>query len=148
MLSIIEKVLLLQDVDILKTVSTEHLGYLAQLTDETEFDEGDTIYQEGDPADALYVVISGEVRIHHADKNILIANTNNAFGVWALFDEDERLVSATCTSFCRLLCLTKNNFHDVLADHSDISSSILRAMAKRLRSLIGRVSLSGSNQRE
>jgi len=145
MLSIIEKVLLLQDVEILRSVSTEHLGYIAQITDEFECNEGEIIYQEGDAANAMYVVIRGEVRIHRGNQDVMTAGPKSAFGIWALFDEEERVVSATCTSSCRLLCLTKDDFHDVLADHSDITRSVLSAMAKRLRSLISRVSLSGNH---
>ena len=144
MLSIIEKVLLLQEVEILQSVSTEHLSYLAQITDEIDFHKNDSIYHEGDIADALYVVISGEVIIHRNNQKLLTAGPKSAFGIWALFDEDERVVSAVCASSCRLLCLAKEDFHDVLADHSEISRSVLSAMAKRLRSLIDRVRLPGT----
>lgn len=145
MLSIIEKVLLLQEVEILQSVSTEHLGYIAQITDEIEFQKNESIYREGDSADALYVVISGEVLIHRNNQKLLTAGPKSAFGIWALFDEDERVVSAASVSSCHLLCLAKEDFHDVLADHSEITRSVLSAMARRLRGLIDRVSLSGMN---
>lgn len=144
MLSTIEKVLLLQDVEILRSVSTEHLGYIAQITDEFDCDEGEVIYHEGDAANAMYIVISGKVGIQHDDQDVMTVGPKSAFGIWALFDEEERVVTATCTSPCRLLCLTKNDFHDVLADHSEITRSVLSAMAKRLRSLVGRISHAGN----
>jgi len=148
MLSIIEKVLLLQEVEILQSVSTEYLSQIAVITDEREFTEGDTIYNEGESAEAMFVVISGEVRIHRGEQEVLIAKPKSAFGIWALFEEKERVVSAICLSDTQLLCLEKDDFHDLLADHSEITRSVLSAMAKRLRSLVGRISLPGSPKKE
>ena len=146
MLSVIEKVLLLQEVEILQSVKTEHLSYIAQITDERDFSENEIIYHEGDNADALYVVISGEVGISRKSQKLMTAGPKSAFGIWALFDENERVVSAVCETSCHLLCLTKEDFHDVLADHSEISRSVLSAMARRLRGLIDRVALSGGGE--
>ncbi len=148
MLSIIEKVLLLQEVEILQSVSTEYLSQIAVITDELEFTEGDTIYNEGESAEAMFVVINGDVRIHRGEQEVLIAKPKSAFGIWALFEEKERVVSATCLTDTQLLCLEKDDFHDLLADHSEITRSVLSAMAKRLRSLVGRISLPGSSKKE
>ncbi len=147
MLSIIEKVLLLQEVEILKSVSTEHLSQIAIITHEVEYQEGHTIYYEGEIATTMYVVINGEVRIYKGDQEVLVAKPKSAFGVWALFDEEERVVSATCLTDSRLLCLEKNDFHELLADHSEISRSVLMAMSKRLRSLVAHVSLANNNEK-
>lgn len=141
MLSTIEKVLLFQEVEILQSIPTEYLGRIALITEEVDFHEGDVIYREGESAASLYIVIEGEVRLHRGEQEVMIAIPKAAFGVWALFEEEERMVTATCLSDSRLLCLEKDDFHDLLADHSDITSSVLNAMAKRLRSLVGRVSL-------
>ena len=142
MLSTIEKVLLLQDVEILKSVSTEHLGHVAAITEEVEFQEGDIIFSEGESASSMYVVVSGDIRLHRGKQDVMIAKPKEAFGVWALFEEkEERMVTATCLSDAKLLCLEKEDFHDLLADHSFMIRSVLGAMAKKLRGLVGRVSV-------
>ena len=143
MLSTIEKVLLFQEVEILQSIPTEYLGRIALITEEVDFREGDIIYHEGESATSMYIVIDGEVRLHRGEQEVMIAKHKAAFGVWALFEEEERMVTATCLSDSRLLCLEKDDFHDLLADHSEITRSVLNAMAKRLRSLVGRVSLPG-----
>ncbi len=147
MLNTIEKVLLLQEVEILQSVSTEYLGHIAVITEEIEFQEGDIIYREGEHANAMYVVINGEVRLHRGDQEVLIAKPKSAFGVWALFEEEERVVTAACITDSRILCLEKNDFHDLLSDHSEITRSVLGAMAKKLRGLVGRVSLPNSGRK-
>jgi CRP-like cAMP-binding protein len=142
MLSTIEKVLLLQDVEILKSVSTKHLGHVAAITEEVEFQEGDIIYSEGESATSMYVVISGDIRLHRGEQEVMIAKPKTAIGVWALFEEEEeRMVTATCLGDTRLLYLEKEDFHDLLADHSAMIRSVLSTMAKKLRGLVGRVSV-------
>ena len=143
MLSTIEKVLLFQEVEILQSIPTEYLGRIAIITEEVDFHEGDIIYHEGESATSMYIVIDGEVRLHRGEQEVMIAKPKAAFGVWALFEEEERMVTATCLSDSRLLYLEKDDFHDLLADHSEITRSVLNAMAKRLRSLVERVSLQG-----
>ncbi len=62
MLSIIEKVIFLQDVDIFKHISSEDLSHVASITVEQNVDEGKLIYKEGDVSDSMYMVIEGKVR--------------------------------------------------------------------------------------
>jgi CRP-like cAMP-binding protein len=140
MLNTIEKVLLLQEVEIFESVTTENLGQIAVVTEVVEFGDGEVIYSEGDSATAMYVVVSGQVRLHRGDEEVMIAGPKSAFGVWALFEEEERVVTATCLADTRLLRLEKQDFYDLLADHTDITKSVLQSMSRRLRSLVGRVS--------
>ncbi len=141
MLGTIEKVLLLQEVDILQPISTEYLRQIASITKEIEYTRGESIYFEGDQADAMYVVIDGQVQIHREGRTLLTAKLNDSFGVWALFDEEERVVTATTLEDTRLLSLEKDDFLELLANHSEITESVLSSMAKRLRTLLGRVSM-------
>ncbi len=60
MLTPVERVLILNGADLLKDVGPRHLLRLAEVTREIQIREGDTIYKEDDPADALYMVVGGE----------------------------------------------------------------------------------------
>lgn len=51
MLTTIEKVLLLQGVDILVDTETENLAKIAAIAREVRFEEGATIFKEGEPSD-------------------------------------------------------------------------------------------------
>ena len=57
----VEKVLLLQNVDLLSASRTEDLAAIATIADEVLYPAGATVFEEGQPADALYVVITGEL---------------------------------------------------------------------------------------
>ncbi len=139
MLSVIEKVVFLQNVDIFSRVPTEQLAYVAAIAEEVNFLANDVIFKEHDAADALYLVINGKVRLHRGDDEIAIAGPREAFGAWALFDDEPRLVTATVMEDCRLLLIDRDDFADLLADHIQITQGIMKDIVGRLRGLVGQV---------
>ncbi len=142
MLTVVEKVIFLQNIDVFSEVPTEQLAALATIAEEVTVLKGDVIYREDEYSDALYLVLDGRVRLHQADREIAVAATREAFGSWALFDEDVRLVTATAGEDSQLLRLYRDDFIDLLADHVQIAQGVLKTVARRLRSLVDRVSTS------
>lgn len=142
MLTVVEKVIFLQDVDIFEYTTTEDLAHIAAITEESEFSPESTIYKEGQISDSMYLVIDGKVALRRDGRDIMIAGEKDVFGTWSLFDDEPRLVTAISLEQSRLLKIDKEDFFDLLADHVQITQSILKAIVKRLRSLIDRVGIS------
>ena len=140
MLTVVEKVIFLQNIDVFSEVPTEQLASLAAIAEEVSYLKGDVIYKENEYSDALYLVLDGRVRLHRDDKDIAVAENKEAFGTWALFDEEVRLVTATVEEDSHLLRIDREDFVDLLADQVQITQGVLKTVAKRLRSLIDRVS--------
>lgn len=139
MLTTIEKVLLLQDVDIFEHTSTEDLSHIAAIAEEIEYQADDVIFKEEEISDSMYVVIEGKVRLTRGKNEIMVAEKMQAFGTWALFDDEPRVATATALETSQLLRIDKEEFIDLLADHVAITQSVLKTMAKRLRRLMMRI---------
>jgi len=139
-LTTVEKVLFLQDVDIFEFTSTEDLAHIAEITDEIELKPDEIIFKEGEIPDAMYIVSEGKVILSRAGQEVMVANDKDVFGTWALFDDEPRVATATTLEDTRLLRIDKEDFIDLLADHVAITQSILKTMAKRLRNLMTRIS--------
>ena len=137
LLTTVDKVLALQDVDIFSEVSSEELGYLAAIAREETHAAGTAIYRERDPAAAMYQVVSGRVRLHRGDLEITVAGPGQPFGTWALFDDEPRVTAATALEETRVLRLDKEDFIDLLADNVEITQGVLKALVDRVRGLIG-----------
>ena len=135
----IEKVIALQDVDIFSQVSTEELAYLAAIATEHRYTAGAVIYNEKDAADSMYLVVDGRVRLHKEELDITESGPGQAFGTWALFDEEPRVSAATALDEVMVLRLDKDDFIDLLADNVEITQGVLKALVSRVRGLIGRV---------
>ena len=141
MLTVIEKVIFLQNVDVFSEVPTEELAYLAAVAEEISFMKDDIIYKELEPSNALYLVLEGKVKLHREGAEVTVAESKDAFGTWALFDEEPNVVSATSLEDTHLLRIDREDFYDLLADHVQITQGILKALSKRLRGIIDRVGL-------
>ncbi len=140
MLTAVEKVLFLQDVDIFEFTSTEDLAHIAAITDEVEIKADETIFKEGEFPDAMYIVSEGKVSLSRAGQEVMVAEHKDVFGTWALFDDEPRVATATTLEDTRLLRIDKEEFIDLLADHVAITQSVLKTMVKRLRKLMTRIS--------
>ena len=145
MLTVIEKVMALQNVDVFSEVSTEQLSHLALIAEEVTGEQGDVLYKESDPPQAMYLVLEGRVRLHRDQLDVTIASAHDVFGTWALFDDEPMVVTATVLESCRLLRIGRDDFIDLLADYVQITQGVLKAMVKRLRGLVGRVQTGGSD---
>jgi len=138
MLTTVEKVILLQNVDLFAEVDSEHLALLAVIAEEVSYLAGDLIYREDDAADAMYLVLSGSVVLTQAGREIATVEKVEAIGTWALFDAEVRVVTATARENCRLLRIDREDFADLLADQVQVAQGILRAVTRRLRTLASR----------
>ena len=138
-MTIIERVLLLQGIDVFSDVRTEQLSYLAAIAEEIPYDSGKVIYRESDPPDGLYAVISGAVEMKRAGRQIDTVGANGAFGVWALFDDEPRLTSAQAVEESLVLFVSRGAFYELLSDHVDIVEGLFKQLVHRLRRLAATV---------
>ena len=136
MLSPVERVLILKGADLLSDVGPRHLVGLAAVAREVEILQGDTIYSEEDPADALYMVVEGRVRLLTGDRTMSEVGPGEAFGTWSLVDDSARGHRAECTEDGLTLALHREEFYDVAAGDLSLLQEVVRALAKRLRILV------------
>src|SRR5687767_1525957 len=125
-MTIIERVLLLQNIELFNEVTTEQLSFIAAIGREMEVAAGTVLYRENDPADGLYVVISGLIAAKRDGEVIDQIGPNGSFGIWAFFDDQPRLTSANAVESSLLLFVSREDFYDVLADHVDIIQNIMK----------------------
>ncbi len=135
-MNLIEKVFLLHRIDLLQEARSEELALLASIAEEVEVRPGTVLLTQGEPTDALYVVIRGAVELRRAGEQVLTAQDGTPFGTWALIDESPSLVGATAVTETHLLRIAREDFYDLLADHSELARGLLKGLARRVRALV------------
>ncbi len=135
-MDLIEKVFLLQRIDLLHDARSSHLALLASIAEDVDVDGGTVLLRQGEPTDALYVVVEGTVDLVGVANQKIEAGEGQAFGTWALIDEAPSLVTATVREGSRLLRITRSDFYDLLADHSELALGLLQGLARRVRTLV------------
>ena len=135
-MDLIEKVFLLQKIDLLQDARSGHLALLASIAEEVDVPAGTVLIRQDQPTDALYVVIEGSVELEGVADQVIKAGVGRAFGTWALIDEAPSLVTARVREPARLLRITRSDFYDLLADHSELALGLLQGLARRVRTLV------------
>lgn len=135
-MDLIEKVFLLQKIDLLQDARSAHLALLASIAEDIDADAGAILIRRDEPTDALYVVVDGRVDLDGVGDQRVEAGPGMAFGTWALIDAAPSVVTAVVGEDARLLRITRSDFHDLLTDHSELALGLLQGLARRVRTLV------------
>jgi CRP-like cAMP-binding protein len=99
---------------------------------------GATVFAQGDAADALYVVVSGELRVVVAspggdEATIALIRPGEACGELGLIDGQPRSASVVASQPAKLLSVRRNDFIDWLRPRPDAALALLETLSIRIR---------------
>jgi CRP-like cAMP-binding protein len=135
MLSPVEKVLCLQGVDVFKHATTEMLTFISSIAEEVSVPSNTVLFEEQEMSDAMYVVVSGRVRLEKEGKEVLVVGPAESFGTWALFDNAPRLMKAVAIEEAVLMKIASDAFYEFLSDHEEVTPAIFKAVIERVKAL-------------
>ena len=118
----------------------EALDRLAASMRSRRFRRGEVIFHVGDPGDALFVIVSGEVKIslpsETGDEAILATlRPGDVFGELALLDGAPRSASATALTPTETVILPRDRFRELIATEAGVRDALLASIAGELRRL-------------
>ena len=104
------------------------------------FRRGEVIFHIGDPGDALFVIVDGEVKIslpsETGDEAILATlRVGDVFGELALLDGAPRSASATAIGATETVVLPRDRFRELIASEAGVRDALLASIAGELRRL-------------
>ena len=86
------------------------------------------VFTKGSPGEALYVVLSGEVRIYDEvdDREVEIARTGpgDYFGEMSLIEDTTHTKNVQATEDSELLVITKEEFREMLESNPDLAEHV------------------------
>lgn len=123
---------------IFQGVDQEAAEALAKELEMVEARKGEVIFNEGEPGDCLYIVLSGKVKVGRRASDgrqnlIAIMGPSDMLGELSLFDPGPRTATATAVTDCRLARLRKQALRPWLTNRPEIAEQLLRVLARRLR---------------
>jgi CRP/FNR family cyclic AMP-dependent transcriptional regulator len=132
--------LILQQVELFQGLSKDELETLSSNSSSRSFPKNTVVIHENDPADSLFIIESGKVKVYCSDKNgkEFIMNTQGEgdyFGELALLDDSTRSASVRTVEKSSFCIIFKDNFNRVLDDHPNIARKMIRNLAARVRKL-------------
>jgi CRP-like cAMP-binding protein len=133
MITTVEKVLFLKSVDLFRALPGEELAQIAEIAEEQPFTSGDQVFSEGEPGDALYLVVEGSVRVHQGDRQLAQLGPRDVFGEMAVLDSEPRSATVTAVKDSVLLKIARDDFRDILQERPEIGMGVLKVLSRRLR---------------
>jgi CRP/FNR family transcriptional regulator, cyclic AMP receptor protein len=125
-------------VPLFKRLDAQELEHLAKEIDQINYKAGETIFNEHDRGDALYILEEGTVRIWVMDEDVTEVTLaelkpGDFFGELAVLDRGERSSSATAITDIHLHRLSSDDFQKFLTDHPDTAIDVICEIAQRMR---------------
>ena len=142
---LIERLFLLEDVDIFHGLSADDLLAIATLATELVLDAGAILYREGDAAtNNLYVICDGVIELTRQDRLILTLHAGESAGQVSFVDKGPRPLTArvSASGRSRLLLIDREQFFDLMADRTSLMHGFFDVLANRLRALIDKAGAS------
>ncbi|MGH7546195.1 MAG: Crp/Fnr family transcriptional regulator, partial [Gemmatimonadota bacterium] len=135
MMSIVERAEVLKDVPIFSFVRTDYLAKIAAVTPERTFAEGDRLFEQDGPPEALYLIVQGDVRLLRDGKEVGTAGAGGALGALAVLDRHPNPVTAVAAGPTRALRIEDEVLNDLMMDNPAILLGLVRFLAGEVRRL-------------
>jgi len=123
-------------VELFQGISESESQKVARLCAERRYRQGATIFSKGDPADSLYIVKEGRVRILSlSDKGtetiLHILKAGAVFGE-LLLSEEKRVLTAVGGTDVLVTVLSKGSLVELLSSVPTIAKNFIRLLSRRL----------------
>jgi CRP/FNR family cyclic AMP-dependent transcriptional regulator len=94
---------------------------------------GEIIFSEGDEANQLFVIKSGEVSIRSGNRTLAELSANTIFGEMALIDAAPRSATAMAKTDVELVPISEKQFLFLVSQTPYFALKVMRVLARRLR---------------
>lgn len=133
MISTVEKVLILKSINLFGQIPSEELSQIAEISDEVEFETGESLMQEGEIGDELYLIVEGKVRVHKGEISLVELGERECVGEMSILDSEPRSASVTALEEVRALKVRREDFTEIMSEKVTIAQGIIKVLLKRLR---------------
>jgi CRP/FNR family cyclic AMP-dependent transcriptional regulator len=123
---------------IFQGVEASAQSLLTKQLQHVHFPRGYTVFAEREPADRLYIIISGKVKIGRRsalgrENLLMVVGQSDIFGELSIFDPGPRTTSATTISEVRAVSMDRDALRAWMTERPEIAEQLLRVLARRLQ---------------
>jgi hypothetical protein len=141
-LTTIEKMMLIRQVPIFADLKPEDLEELASVVEERRIDQGKDVFREGDPGDAVYLIVKGTVRVftggdgERPERVLSELGPGACIGEMAVLDASPRSATVRALERTRTLRVPGEGFKRVMSERPEMSQAIVAELVKRMRGMM------------
>lgn len=141
-LSLMDRILFLKRVSLFANLSPTDLKQLASIATEEFFPDGEVIAYQGETGDAMFVIVSGEVRVCREmdgrEEELTRRTTGEYVGEMSIINREPRNATLIASGDVRALSIDQKTFEGLLRERPEASLFIIQVLSKRLREMMER----------
>ena len=128
-----EKVELLAKAPIFYGLSDDILGQIADVAEESEAASGQTFIAADSVEPWMFLVVSGEARVHRDGRTIATVAAGATVGELAVLDPAPRSADVTAVEDCRLLRLDHAHLAELRTAQPELTEGIIAMLVRIIR---------------
>ncbi|MEQ8352190.1 MAG: cyclic nucleotide-binding domain-containing protein [Leptospiraceae bacterium] len=131
----ISLVAVLQQTPLFEQTSTETIKDILREADSESFGPDQVVMMQGEPGDAMYVVLNGKLRARRSGNAVGEINAGEFFGEAALLTDEKRQATVQTVTSCDLIRISKDLFQKVLNKHPEQMQGVASIITRRMQSI-------------
>lgn len=130
----------LSNIPLFANLNHEDLVRIEARASEKTYPKGTVIIREGDPGEAMYLLLSGKIKVFVSDQQgkefvLAVLGAGEYVGEFALLDDEKRTASVETEEPSTFLILHKQDFVALLGEYPEMQMALLRNLIGRVRNL-------------
>lgn len=130
-----ELIAILKKVSFFSSFNDDQLASMCDGLDLLSYHASEVIFEKGSLGDALYVIVSGKVRVHQGTHQFAILDSGDYFGEYSIFDQQERSATVTALEATQIIGISSERFSEWIQDDASFANTILKDLIQRHRIL-------------
>ena len=124
---------MLRATNIFAKIRDEYLAHLARRSTEVRLGAGDTLFQQGDRGDCLFVVVQGRIKVEANGVVLAELGEGEVVGEMAALDPEPRSATITAAGDALLLRISNDDLNILMSGDEAIARGIITVLCQRLR---------------
>jgi serine/threonine protein phosphatase PrpC/CRP-like cAMP-binding protein len=116
---------LLARMPLFRPLGDRELLRVLQVTDVTAYDDGQTVIQEGDRGEELFIVLNGQVKVHRGGTQLASLQPGEHFGEMALIRAQPRSATVVADGASELMVIRRSDFFEILRKEHQLAVKLL-----------------------
>lgn len=130
---VLEKLVLLHGCTLFGGLSGEELYPVAEIAELVTKSRGEEVVRQGDPGDALFVMVDGTVAVVLGGKRTHELGRGAAFGEMALLDGEPRAATIEAVTDAQLLRIPREQFDALIDESPELARGVIRTLIGHIR---------------
>jgi len=127
----------LRNIPLFAGLPTARLKLIAYTAEVVRFEPGEEMVRQGDPADAVYIIIEGEAEVWLADAeghqiSVATMGPNSLFGEIGVIARGRRTTTVRATGPVTTFKISDKVFLDLVRSSPEIAMQVMTVLAQRL----------------